>query len=525
MATPTTVTPFAGFAPVTLKSGCQQVRAVAADPILEVDTGPTGTEIVVWSDSTNIKTRLVREDLEGPNMDWEAEPGLCTSPPLHAMRRCSCPSTARARSPCAWPETPVSGQQGRRVAGEQRHPGRGLTGGGAPAPAGRFWRIGKRRCDEDGPAGGPTLAPAPPRHGVTVSTLPAWPSLVPVAWAVFVVGIILGPALGGGVVLTYDLVWSPDSRLTPFSTGIGTPVPRAVPSDSFAWFLGLVVTPSLAQKLMLVTVLMLAALGAVALLRHLSAPGCGPLAACAVALASVWNPSVSERLVVGQWTVLLGYALLPWGLRATSRAVAGEGSRRALALIVGVAGIGGVNTVLMVCVGVLAALLAGLAVNPRRAVTSTVVVLATAIGVSAAWLVPSLAAGATVDRSGVRAFAPVADTPWGVWGSLVSGGGFWNAAAHPVQRDVRWSRYRWAPSVAASSASVSPCRRTRHGLLMAPVLVGVGVVALSCCPSRVTSGPGSSPTCPVVARSATVTSSSLRGWSRRRSVSGSSSTA
>src|SRR5262249_58781736 len=29
-----------------------------------------------------------------------------------------------------------------------------------------------------------------------------------------------------------------------------------------------------------------------------------------------WNPFVAERLLIGQWALLLGYAGLPWALRA-----------------------------------------------------------------------------------------------------------------------------------------------------------------------------------------------------------------
>jgi len=29
-----------------------------------------------------------------------------------------------------------------------------------------------------------------------------------------------------------------------------------------------------------------------------------------------WNPYVAERLIIGQWALLIGYAGLPWVLRA-----------------------------------------------------------------------------------------------------------------------------------------------------------------------------------------------------------------
>lgn len=309
-----------------------------------------------------------------------------------------------------------------------------------------------------------------------------WPTLLPALCAIVAAVVILGPALGQGVVLAYDMVWSPDARLTPFATGIGTPAPRAVPSDAVAWLAGLVLTPALAQKAILVVVLVVASLGMVALLRHV-VPDAGPVAGGLTALVGIWNPFVAERLAVGQWTVLLGYAILPWGLRAAHRLVRGRGSRRAVLLILGSAGLGGVNPVLIVAAGAGAVLVAAMGSDLRRSMVSLAWAGLAVIGMCAVWAVPALRVGVGMGRAGVSAFMPVADTPLGVWGSLVSGGGFWNTAAHPIQREV--------PLIAVIAALVSlasfvffvvALRRARSGLLLAPVLVGTAVVALSVLP-------------------------------------------
>ena len=88
MARPADLTPYAGFAAQAFERGCQPVQATGAEPILELQTGDEGNEIVVWSNSTNIKTRLVRGKDEGPTMDWKAEPGamhIATSAPDATM--------------------------------------------------------------------------------------------------------------------------------------------------------------------------------------------------------------------------------------------------------------------------------------------------------------------------------------------------------------------------------------------------------------------------------------------------------
>ena len=306
--------------------------------------------------------------------------------------------------------------------------------------------------------------------------------LVPLGVSVVSAALVLGPALGRGVVLSYDMVWSPDRRLTPFATGSGTPAPRAVPSDAVAWLLGWLVTPAMAQKLILAAILVFASLGASALLRQIR-PESGTLATSTAALAAVWNPFVSERLVVGQWTVLLGYAVLPWAVRSALRVLEGTGRRGALVLAVCVAGLGGVNTVAVAVTAMLAVLVAGIRTDPRRTFSSLILATAAAAGVSAVWVLPALGAGVSVDPIGVKAFSPAADTPLGVWGSLVSGGGFWNTASHPDQRGLLLIAVLAAVlSMVAIVLFVVDVRRARQWPVLVPVLGGALVVGLSALP-------------------------------------------
>ena len=68
----------------------------------------------------------------------------------------------------------------------------------------------------------------------------SWPAALALALAI----VLLGPALGPGLVLAYDLGWSPDPRFTPFVTGVGMVAPRAVPSDAVGVSLGLLLGAS-----------------------------------------------------------------------------------------------------------------------------------------------------------------------------------------------------------------------------------------------------------------------------------------
>lgn len=293
--------------------------------------------------------------------------------------------------------------------------------------------------------------------------------------------VILGPALGRGVTVVYDMAWSPDPRWTPFVLGLDTPAPRAVPSDAVAVLLGRILTAPVAQALVLLSILMTLALGVGVLVRTID-PRTGLVAEVAAMTAVLWNPFVYERLVIGQWTIVLGLAALPLTLAAALRVRRGEGGLIRLLGWLAVAGIGGANTLAMSVLSVLAVLVTGRG-TPRvriRDVGLTVVVCA---GLSAAWALPALTAGARSAVGGSRAFVPTADTPLGVVGSLVSGGGVWNVAAHPAARQV------WLIAVVAAAlalagiggALVGASRGDRVGLISAVGVPGI-VVLLSVIP-------------------------------------------
>jgi hypothetical protein len=125
-------------------------------------------------------------------------------------------------------------------------------------------------------------------------------------WPVALTALVMLPLLGSGFVLTYDMVFVPDQAWRPDYAGLGAGVPRAVPSDALVSWLSTVLPGSLLQKLVLVAILLLAGYGVLRLLREASV-----VARFAAVAAFMWNPYVAERLTLGQWVVLLGYATLP----------------------------------------------------------------------------------------------------------------------------------------------------------------------------------------------------------------------
>jgi hypothetical protein len=258
-----------------------------------------------------------------------------------------------------------------------------------------------------------------------------WPALAGLALG----ALALGPGLRRGFLLSYDMVVVPRQPFTAALAGMAGGPPRAVPSDAVVAAASRVLPADLVQKLLLLSIFVLACSGAAALLGR--EPWFARLAA---GLCYAWNPFVAERLIIGQWALLLGYAGLPWALRAvtTGSAASWRGAGRlAMALLPAV--VGGFAAMAVTALAVVpAAILAGGRVRGgpgrpirRRAAAGLAALAVLAVG-SLPWLIPSLARPVYADPAGVAAFAARADTPFGSLGSLVMLGGLWNAQAVPA---------------------------------------------------------------------------------------------
>ena len=234
----------------------------------------------------------------------------------------------------------------------------------------------------------------------------------------------LGPGLGRGFLLSYDMVFVPREPLSAALPGLAPP--RAMPSDLAVVLASRVIPADVTQKFLLVSVFVLACSGMAALLE--AEP---MLARLAAGVFYTWNPYVAERLIIGQWALLLGYAGLPWVLRAL--VTAGPHATRRLCLAMLPAIIGGFAAM---AVTALLAVPVALLTRNARTVVRTAAVLAAG---SLPWLVPSFLHPVYADPAGVAAFAARPDTPFGTIGSLVMLGGIWNAQTVPTAYGGPWS--------------------------------------------------------------------------------------
>ena len=284
----------------------------------------------------------------------------------------------------------------------------------------------------------------------------------------------LGPGLRRGFLLSYDMVFVPREPFTSAMFGLSGGAPRAVPSDFVVAVASRLLPADIVQKLILLLIFVLACSGAAALLDREPV-----LARLAAAVFYGWNPYVAERLIIGQWALLLGYAGLPWVLRAVLRLDDGsqDGDKRggparlALALLPAV--VGG-----FAAMAITALVAIPVAVCTRKPRTMAVVLAALFVG-SLPWLIPSMLNTVYADPAGVTAFAARADTPFGSLGSLVMLGGSWNATTVPKAYGGPWSAI-WLALVLAAIVGYAllAARRRRWPGLATGAVAGLVIAAI-----------------------------------------------
>jgi hypothetical protein len=259
----------------------------------------------------------------------------------------------------------------------------------------------------------------------------------------------LGPGVWRGFLLSYDMVFVPRE---PFSAALpGLAPPRAVPSDLAIAAASRIMPGDIAQKLVLLAIFVLGCAGVTALLDREPL-----LARLAGGVFYVWNPYVAERLIIGQWALLLGYAGLPWVLRAVvspDQAPWRWTGRLCLSILPAVIG-GFAAMAITALVLVPAALL-------TRSARRTAIALAVLAAGCLPWLIPSLQHTVYADPAGAAAFAARADTPFGSVGSLLMLGGIWNAQTVPKGYGGAWS-VLWLAMVIVALAGYLASVRPAH---------------------------------------------------------------
>jgi hypothetical protein len=249
-------------------------------------------------------------------------------------------------------------------------------------------------------------------------TRPAPSIVAAVAGAVATAAVLVGPALGPGYALYLDHVAVPDPA-RPQWQDLGAPSGlRAWPVSGVTWAWSQLLPTWTFQHLVLVAAVLGAGLGVGMVLRLQ-----GRVVAFSGAVLAIANPYVVERLLLGQASLLLAYAALPWIVLASRQPT----PRRRVGLVTLasvpaaltpwgalVAGMGAVSVALI-----------------RRRSGGEVASQALASGaLCLPWLVPALLMRpGPADPQGAYAFRLADDVGLGTLGSALAGGGVWSSAA------------------------------------------------------------------------------------------------
>ena len=295
------------------------------------------------------------------------------------------------------------------------------------------------------------------------------------AWCALLAVVVMLPLVRPGFVLSYDMVTVPEQELTREALGLGSALPRAVPQDAVLAVLTTVLPGAVVYRVILVLVIFAAALGAGRLLP-------GPTAVQVVAASAyAWNAYVAERLVIGHWTLLVAYAVLPWLFRAalTLR----SGGRQALPaalLLVAAASITPTGGVLASAVLVLTVLVPHAKDPPARWRLRQVAAIGGCLVLQLPWVMPAVLTPTrlTSDPAAVELFAAHSDSPLGLLGSVLTLGGIWNSDAVPDSRALVSAAVLTVAWVSLALAGAGQLARVlgRAAALVLAVLATVGLM-------------------------------------------------
>lgn len=255
----------------------------------------------------------------------------------------------------------------------------------------------------------------------------ARPWAADLAWSAGLALAVFLPLLTGpGYWLVGDMVFVPEQPWKPARLGLDGALPRAVPMDALISAVTQVLPGSWVQRALLVGGFLVGGIG----LGRLLLTHAWYARAAAITLF-LWNPWVLERLLIGQWAILLGYLVLPWAAYGARRLRADPASAWGpVALALGAAAVCSPSSGVMAAVVV-----AVLGLTRDRGGWWRLAVVAVVANLP--WLVPSATASTVmVSADGVfDGFAARAESAAGLLPSLLSLGGIWKESIVPAGRE------------------------------------------------------------------------------------------
>jgi hypothetical protein len=242
---------------------------------------------------------------------------------------------------------------------------------------------------------------------------------------------IWGPVLfTNGYVLLGDMVFTPAMHPPASLLGPVTGTVNVTLLYSLAWAISRLTGAVLLQKLMLFLLAFLPGY-----LMYRNAPCRGRWARLFAGTVYLVNPYVYTRMLLGQWGLLLGYALLPVAVASTTKTVREPSAGRCARTALWLAGISilslHMGAIALVACAVAAAFELASRRPARRAALALGVVLLLFLLVSSFWLLPALRGSDTtgaIGRADLEVFKTRSTSAAGTWLSVVGMYGYWKAA-------------------------------------------------------------------------------------------------
>ena len=255
------------------------------------------------------------------------------------------------------------------------------------------------------------------------------PRAADLAFTLLVAFVVLGPILTSrGYSLRGDMVFVPEQPWKDAWLGLDGATPRFVPGDALLSLATQVVPGDVVQKGILLGALLLGGVGAARMVH-----GHPLVGRWAAVLLFLWNPWVEDRLSIGQWGIVVGYACLPWVVGAAVRLRDDtRGGWAPLTAWLGVCAVLSPASALVATGTALGVVLA----RPRW--STALVTVGASLVLNLPWIVPSLLlpSGITAPEGQFAGFAARGESALGVVPSVLSFGGIWKASVVPEERTV-----------------------------------------------------------------------------------------
>ncbi|GAC1391962.1 MAG: hypothetical protein NVSMB46_06420 [Candidatus Saccharimonadales bacterium] len=269
--------------------------------------------------------------------------------------------------------------------------------------------------------------------------------------------IVLGPALGRGYILQFDMVFVPHVHIGFNALRNGTSSYQSIPSTVLLKALGYLAPMDIVQK----GILWLLFFGS-SLLFYISMPVKSRSARVFGALFYTYNPFTYDRFMAGHWLLLAAYSVMPLLVRQFHRFFVRSSMREAFH----VSALWTVIVLLsphhVLIAGFLYVSFAVFFVRTRRVLLLSIMIPLLVLLLNSWWLLPlyfghNFSGGFSIDQ--FRAFATHADNRYGLLITMLSLQGFW----HQEWRSIA-SYYSWWTLLTA--------------LWLLPVSFGIGTLHL-----------------------------------------------